>query len=61
MQGREGSDSDDGPVVVELPEQLGNTPAVVTEDAVAAPVAAPKLNWREKATLLRQQRQAQAS
>ena len=55
------SDSDDAPVIVELPEQFELIPAVVTEDRIAAPVAAPKLNWREKAALLRQQREAQAS
>ena len=55
---RGGSDSDDAPVVVELPEQLEAASEVVAEAAL--PSAAPKLNWREKAALLRQQRQDQA-
>lgn len=55
------SDSDDGPVVVELAETMEAAPEVTAEVAVAPPAAAPKLSWREKAALLRQQRQEQAA
>ena len=53
-----GEDSDDAPVVVdasELGEELRQAEAA-TDDTAGLPVE-PVLTWREKALLLRQQRQ----
>ena len=54
-------DSDDAPVIVdatELGAQADVQPVVTTEAAAAAPGPQPVMSWREKALLLRQQRQA---
>ena len=54
-------DSDDAPVVVDATELGVQAYAEHAEDApaeVAAPTSEPALSWREKALLLRQQRQA---
>ena len=54
-------DSDDAPVIVDASE-LEEEPrqAEAAMDDTAAPAAEPVLSWREKALLLRQQRQANA-
>ena len=54
------SDSDDAPVVVDLGEVHYNSPKVEENKLeTVEPAPVPKLNWREKAAILRQERQRQ--
>lgn len=61
LQVRESSsDSDDAPVVVDLGEVHYNPPKVQENKLeTVEPAPVPKLNWREKAAILRQERQTQ--